>query len=164
MYAVAHSAGRLPFAAFGALLLTLALGCGGTDSDGASSMEPPSGQAPPGSIEVSFKLDPRLTDPQYMGERWVSPPVFSIALDGEGFIEARARCLDAAGAESDAIPAWTPVHADMVVVTPPQGTQIRIMIHRAGESSLQIACGALSRDLAVRASMQNGVLRAEIAQ
>lgn len=163
MDAVAHSAGRFPLAPLAALLLTLAPGCGGTEPDGASSMEPPSGQAP-GSIEVSFKLDPRLTDAQYMGERWVSPPVFSIALDGEGFIEARARCLDAAGAETGEIAAWTPAHADMLVVTPPQGAQTRIMIHRAGESSLLVACGALRRDLAVRASMQNGVLRAEIAQ
>jgi hypothetical protein len=163
MDTVAHPFRRLPFAALGALLLTLALGCGGTESDGASSMEPPSGQAPPGSIAVSFKLDPRLTDGVYMGELWVSPPVFSIALDGEGFIGARARCLDAAGAETEAIAAWTPVHTDMVVVTPPQGTQVRIMIHRTGESSLQIACGEISRDLAVRAFMQ-GVLRAEITQ
>jgi hypothetical protein len=128
---------------------------------------PPSGQpsaGPAGSIEVLFKLDPRLTSGVYMGERWVSPPVFSVALDGDGFIEARARCLDAAGAETDAIAAWTPVHADMVVVTPPQGAQVRITIARAGESSLQIACGALSRDLAVRAIMHDGVLRAEIAQ
>ncbi len=163
MDTVLHSFRRLPSAALGALLLTLALGCGGTE-DGASSMNPPSDQAPPGSIEVSFKLDPRLTDPQYMGERWVSPPVFSIALDGEGFIEARAQCMDAAGAETNTIAAWAPVHADMIVATPPQGTQVRITIHRTGESSLQIACGALSRALAVRAFMQDGVLRAEIAQ
>jgi hypothetical protein len=160
-----HPFRRLPFAVPGALLLTLALGCGGTEAEGASSPGPPSDQASPGSVSVSFKLDPRLTDGLYMGELWVSPPVFSIALDGEGFIEARARCFDAAGAETDAIPAWTPVHADMVVVTPPQGTQVRIAIHRPGESSLRIACGALTRDLAVRAfTQQNGVLRAEITQ
>ena len=47
-----------------------------------------------GGIEVSFKLDPRVTKSLYMGERWVSGPAFSSASVPEGetiTVEARAR-------------------------------------------------------------------------
>jgi hypothetical protein len=149
-----------------ALAAAVIAGCGGMESSGEGPQLADEAPAPPaGAVELWFRLDPRLTTGLYMGERWVSPPVFSIALDADGFVEARARCLDPGGAEADAIATWTPADAGLVVVTPPQGRQVRIAIARAGESALRITCGeTLARELAVRAFVQNGVLRAEITQ
>ena len=143
-----------------ALSAALSLACGGTEggspppptvedgpanptvpADPAAPAAPPSDPlAPvdPAGIAVSFKLDPRLTTGLYMGERWVSPRVFSIALDGEGFIEARAECL-----ETDDLAQWTSADGELLAVAPSRAARVRITIRSAGETTLGVACGAL---------------------
>ncbi len=40
----------------------------------------------PTAIQVSFKLDPRLSGPTYGGERWISPPTYMGANAQDDFI------------------------------------------------------------------------------
>src|SRR5574342_139624 len=48
-------------------------------------------------INVSFKLDPRLSGPTYGGERWVSPATY-MGASAQDAVEVRARTVDARGA------------------------------------------------------------------
>jgi hypothetical protein len=47
------------------------------------------------TINVAFKLDPRLSGPTYGGERWVSPPTYTAA-SAQDVVEA-GLALDARG-------------------------------------------------------------------
>ena len=66
------------------------------------------------SIQVSFKLDPRLAGGTYGGEHWVSPPTYGpIVQAGNTYlVEARADMLDAKGQPTSISPEW--IAADQI--------------------------------------------------
>jgi hypothetical protein len=116
-------------------------------------------------IQLSFKLDPRLTRGLYMGERWVSPPTYSIAQEGPSVtVDARAQVLDAQGLPTNIGPEWTPADPGMVTVSPARGNQVTITVQRVGESSLTVASQGAARELAVKATRLGDALQVEIAQ
>jgi hypothetical protein len=118
------------------------------------------------SINVSFRIDPRLTKGVHMGDRWVSPQTYMRAASEEGLVvEARARSLDAQGRAVDVGPVWTPADPTMVAVSPPQGNAVEIRVHRPGETTLTITSGGASKMLSVAATKEkNGLLQVAIKQ
>ncbi len=120
-------------------------------------------------IEVSFRLDPRLTKSlyMYMGENWVSPP-FSIHADGQAgttlSVEARVQGLDAKGQPVDLSPEWVPADPEMVTVSPGQGNEVQITVRHAGQSNLQVTSQKVSKQLSIMAWYQGDTLQAEISQ
>lgn len=117
-------------------------------------------------IKVSFKLDPRLTRGMYMGDRWVSPPVYTSTVhEGKELtVEARAEGLDAGGRQVKISPTWTPADPDMVTVTLGQGNDVKITVQRAGQSSLEVASPGYSKKLAIKAIYKNNTVQVEISQ
>jgi hypothetical protein len=117
-------------------------------------------------IAVSFKQDPRLTKGLYMGERWVSPPLYQPAVqEGKTLtVEARVHGVDAKGNKMKITPKWTPSDPGMVAVTPGEGSEVKIAVKRAGKSTLNVAAPGVSKELSIKATEEGDVLRVEIAQ
>lgn len=122
--------------------------------------------APLSSITVSFKLDPRITQGTYMGDRWVSPPTYTSTVQGgkEIAVEARVSGLDAKGREMKIHAEWLPEDPEMVTVTPGQGDKIRITVQRAGQSTLKVASQGVSKELRIKAMDKGNAMRVEISQ
>jgi FKBP-type peptidyl-prolyl cis-trans isomerase len=126
-------------------------------------------EAPPAAlvtIDISFKLDPRLTRGLYMGDRWVSPPTYSLNQPGKSAtVDVRVGGVDATGRRVEIDPTWIAADPEMVTVTPTEGSEVEITIHRAGESQLRVSAGGVSRHLTVKAvQTDSGALQVEIAQ
>jgi hypothetical protein len=118
----------------------------------AEPAPPPPPARPP--LRVSFKLDPVLTGGAYMGERWVSPPVFQAAAqEGSTFrVEARA---EVAG-DPNAAFTWTPSDPDAVSASPAGGGRVELAVSRPGRSTLTVAAGAEATTLTIDAIHEDG--------
>jgi hypothetical protein len=119
--------------------------------------------APKPGIQVSFKLDPRLSGPTYGGERWVSPPTYRGA-GAQDTVEVRAAAVDAAGMPLKIDFQWTASDPEKVAITPTRGEQVKITAKRAGESVVTVNAGGSSRKLTVKAVEVNGVRQVSISQ
>jgi hypothetical protein len=117
------------------------------------------------SFRVKFKLDTATTKGMMMGEVWVSPPQFTGAVAGRAFtVEARAVGRDAEGREV-AIPAvWKSDNPGVVRVTPGKGEKVTLTIKKSGEGTVEVNYGKLTRNLAVKASSETGVMKVQIDQ
>jgi len=125
----------------------------------------PQAATTPTGIEVSFKLDPRLTRGMYMGDRWVSPPTFTQVGEGKKVtVEAIAKGLDATGKPVKISPEWTPEDPGMVMVTPDQGDAVKITVQREGQSKLKVVSSGVSTELLIKATYQGDTLQVEISQ
>lgn len=114
-------------------------------------------------IQVSFKLDPRVTKGLYMGDRWISSPVYTGG-SAQDTIEAKAYGLDAKGGSTKISPQWIPADPEMVTVSPAEGHEVKITVKRVGESVLKVTSAGVSTDLAIKATGQGNALQVEIAQ
>jgi hypothetical protein len=137
---------------------------------GPAKPDPGEGAAPRvatiSDLAVSFKLDPRLTRSLYMGDRWVSPPTYMGAQEGNAFtVEARVHGLNN-GERMSISPQWLPSDPEMVAVSPGRGSEVTISVRRAGESTVNIAGPGFSKALAIKAIRTNDgkVLQVEISQ
>lgn len=116
-------------------------------------------------IEVSFKLDSRLTRGMYMGDRWVSLPNFMSVHDGrKATVEARAQGLDAKGGALKISPEWIPEDPEMVTITPGQGAEVKITVQREGQSKLKVLSSGVSAELVIKATYQADTTQVEISQ
>ena len=79
-------------------------------------------------------------------------------------VETMARAVDARGRPTKSMVEWTPSDPELVTVSPSQGEHVKITAKRAGESSLIVKCGGVSRKLAVKAAQPNGVWQVSISQ
>jgi hypothetical protein len=133
----------------------------------SGSGEPPKEEKAPAlaRIDISFKVDPRLTKGLYLGDRWASPPTFSIHQPLEGAtVEARAQGKDATGRPMGIAPRWVPEDPEMVTVTPAEGKEVRIGVLRAGEGRLRLSADGVSRELTIKAVRKGETLSIEITQ
>ena len=112
-------------------------------------------------IQVSFKLDPRLSGPTYGGEHWVSPPVYS-GISAQDTVEVRVEGIGPEGQSVRISPRWTPSDPEMVTVTPEEGSLVKIRVKRAGESSVQVAASGVSRKLSIKVESRNNALQVSI--
>jgi len=114
-------------------------------------------------IRLSFKLDPRLTDPTYGAERWVSLRTYTGA-NAQDTVEARAQGVDVKGGPTKISPEWIPSDPEMVTVSPSQGDQVKITVHRAGESKLKVTAYGFSKELVVKAKYLGPAIQVQITQ
>jgi hypothetical protein len=127
--------------------------------------KPPGVATAPTGIEVSFKLDPRLTRGMYMGDRWVSPPTFTQVGEGkEVTVEAIAQGLDGTGKPVKISPEWTPEDPEMVTVTPGQGNEVKITVRREGQCKLKVVSAGISRELLIKAINRGEAIQVEISR
>lgn len=128
----------------------------------AAQAAPPA--APLARIEVSFKLDARLTRSLYLGDRWVSPATFRAPPQARpAVVRASARGVDTRGRPLAIAPRWIAADPEMVEVT--EGAEgVSITVKRAGESKLRVAFRGITRELTVRAASRGESLAVEIAR
>lgn len=116
-------------------------------------------------IEVSFKLDSRVTKSMYMGDRWVSPPVFAIVQQGqEATIEARANVVDAGGRSLKVDTEWRAEDPEMVLIKPVSDGQVNIIVRRAGESRLKVVSQGVSKTMGIIAKYKEDAIQVEISK
>jgi hypothetical protein len=126
---------------------------------------PPQEAAVPPGIEFSFKLDSRLTRGMYMGDRWVSPPVFISVQEGkEATVEARANVVGSVEKPMKASPEWMAEDSGMVTVTPARGEEVKITVKREGQSRLKVVSSEVSRELLIQATYHGDTIQVEISQ
>jgi uncharacterized protein (TIGR03437 family) len=134
-----------------------------TQNNALLAVERPSA---PSKLMVSYRLDPWLISGNYGGGFWVSPPVFGpVTQGGNSFtLEVRALGVDFRGQSLDISPVWMPEDPEMITVSPSQGAEIKLTVHRAGQSMLQISSQGLSKVLALKAVYQANALMVQIEQ
>jgi FKBP-type peptidyl-prolyl cis-trans isomerase FklB len=126
------------------------------------------GAAPPASnvsitgIQLSFKRDPRMVDPFRGIGPWVTGFNYTGAT-AQDTVEVRAEGVDAAGKSRKISPEWITSDAEMVTVSPSQGDNVKITVHKAGESKLKITYLGLSKELVVKAQYVGKFMLFEIA-
>jgi FKBP-type peptidyl-prolyl cis-trans isomerase FklB len=149
------------------ILLALALASPlwslGGDSQAAEKQRAPQDQASATITDIllAYKLDPRLAGPTYGGERWVSPPVF-MGASAQDTVDVKVLGIDAKGRSIHINPEWMPSDPEMVTVSHSPGDQVRITVHRAGESKLQVSTKSFSKELAIKAEYKNKFLLVQI--
>jgi FKBP-type peptidyl-prolyl cis-trans isomerase len=121
----------------------------------------PSG--PLAGITVFFKLDPRLIDPTHGGMQWISPPTYAGA-NAQNTVEARAQGVDAKGRLSPITAKWIPSDPKMVKVSPSQGNEVRIVVKRAGQSTVKVVSGGVSQRLTVKSRFEGKFIQVAITQ
>ncbi len=104
----------------------------------------------PAAIEVSYL---------YVGERWVSPPAYSMTGPS---VSVKTIGRDAGGAEVDIDPIWTGDPA-MVDITPSQGPTVKITALKPGWTEVVATSGDVSTRLSVRSVRKHGIWRIAIA-
>ena len=116
----------------------------------------------PARLALSFKLDPRMISGVYGGgDRWVSPSSYTKM--GEGSTcTVEVRTQNAAG--DPVVATWTTADPEMVQIQPNQGTQVKLVVQRAGDTHVHVVSDAGSNDLTIKASYVATVLKAEISQ
>jgi FKBP-type peptidyl-prolyl cis-trans isomerase FklB len=124
---------------------------------------PPASTASVTSIQLSFKRDPRMVDPFRGIGPWVTGSSYGGAT-AQDTVEARAEGVDASGKPAKISPEWVPSDPEMVTVSPSQGDDVQIRVHRAGESRMKITYQGVSKELVVRAKYQGKFMLFEIEE
>jgi hypothetical protein len=117
----------------------------------------------PTGIQISYRLDPWLISGNYGRGFWASPPVLGPASQPGGAFAVQARA-EALGGGPIADTEWVASDPDMVTVTPTQGSDVRIVVHRSGQSTLEVRSQGSSKELVIKADDNGDVLQVEIAQ
>ena len=116
-------------------------------------------------IRVSFKLDPRLTQSLYMGDRWVSPPTYSRFNAASGTtINVRAVGIDVQRKRVPISATWTVADPELATVSPVKDSEVRITIHKEGQSELVVSSDNISKTMVIKCVQQDGVWRVDISQ
>jgi hypothetical protein len=116
-------------------------------------------------LKVSYKVDPRITQSLYMGERWASPRTFTCVNTGTTCtVEARVHVVDAKGAPMKVAPEWIPADPKIVTVSPNPGTEVKITVLQAGETSLTVTAGDFSKELFITAKYEGSKIKARISR
>jgi len=141
------------------------------DRDSRVSRDPvdPPPPPPPSTssnlIKVEFKLDPRISQSHYMGDRWVSPRTYTRVEPGTSVtIEGRAFLHEASGARTNMIPEWTTSDPLMVTIEVRQGNEVALTVNRTGESRLQVSSQGETKWLLVKATYDGAAIRVDITQ
>lgn len=117
-----------------------------------------------GGLEVSFRLDPRITKGLYMGDRWVSQASYpsTTAPDVEP-ITVPARASGGAGAAGKKSPSWTASNPEMVTIWPSQGGEVKLSVRSAGESTVTVKVGERSSSFTVKAAQNAEAWRVDLS-
>jgi FKBP-type peptidyl-prolyl cis-trans isomerase len=129
----------------------------------AQGAAPPATAAAVTDILFTYRRDPRAVDPTRGLGPWISGPNYGGAT-AQDTVEVRAEGLDAAGKPAKISPQWIASDPEMVTVSPSQGDDVKITVHRAGESKLKITYQGVSRELEIRAKYVNKFMLLEIEE
>jgi hypothetical protein len=108
-------------------------------------------------IDVSYRLDPWLISGNYGGGFWVSPAVLGpVLVSRSGFsLEVRAEGVSGNTAVTVS-PTWITADPSIVTVSPSQGRQVTLTVHRIGRTSVYVIAEGVRTTLMVNASDYRG--------
>jgi len=130
--------------------------------DGAQGAAAPASTGSVTAINLSFKRDPRMVDPFRGIGPWVTGSNYTGAT-AQDTVEARAEGMNAAGKPIKISAEWIASDAEIVTVSPSQGDDVKITVHKAGESKLKITYQGLSKELLVKAKFVGKFMLFEIS-
>ena len=113
-------------------------------------------------IQLSFKRDPRMVDPFRGIGPWVTGSSYTGAT-AQDTVEVRAEGVGPAGKPAKISPEWSASDPEMVTVSPSQGDDVKITVHKAGESKLKVSYQGVSKELVVKAKYVGKFMLFEIA-
>jgi FKBP-type peptidyl-prolyl cis-trans isomerase FklB len=116
----------------------------------AQGAAPAAAKAAITDIQLTYKRDPRMVDPTRGLGLWVDGPYYTGAT-AQDTVEARAEGVDATGKPAKISPEWSPSDAEMVTVSPSRGDDVKITVHKVGESKLKITYQGVTKELVVKA-------------
>jgi hypothetical protein len=119
----------------------------------------------PAGIEVSFRLDPWLLSGFYGSGFWVSPAVFGPFVQNDKTFTVDARASGhAAGGAKVTDPQWSSADPSMARATPAHGSEVKLTVARAGQTTLRVSSAGLTKELAVNAEAKGDGLQVQITQ
>jgi hypothetical protein len=117
------------------------------------------------SLTVSFKLDPRLTRSLYMGDRWVSPAVYTRVGDADKVdVEAKATGIDRRGQPVAVEAEWLAADPELVAVKPGPAGEATLVVQREGRTTVEVKARGVSRTLSVTATRKNNAIQVDITE
>lgn len=115
-------------------------------------------------IRFAFKPDPSLSLGTYAAvPAWVSPLSFS-GVSGQDTVQVMAGGLDATGQPVPITPTWTAADSDLIEISPGEGNVAEIKVKRAGESTVEVTAGDISKKLSIKAEDRAGVIIVQMTQ
>lgn len=112
-------------------------------------------------MELAFKRDPRLVDPfRGIGE-WVFGSSYPGAL-AQDTVEARVEGVNAAGKPVKISAEWSASDPGMVTISPSKGEDVKITVHKEGESKIKVSYQGLTKELTVRAENVGKFIRFDL--
>ncbi|HEY5915014.1 MAG TPA: hypothetical protein VJA21_30850 [Verrucomicrobiae bacterium] len=125
----------------------------------------PATEGPLREIELSFKLDVRLTRSLYMGDRWVSPATYTRVGEGKDcIVEIRAYGLTANHKTVAIKPTWTSADPEIASVSSGHAGEVKLNIKRAGETIVEVVSHGVSKRLSIKVMPHGNTLKADITQ
>ncbi|HEY5915013.1 MAG TPA: hypothetical protein VJA21_30845 [Verrucomicrobiae bacterium] len=123
--------------------------------------------SPISDLQLSFRLDPRLTRSLYMGDRWVSPPTYTRVGEGVAWgcsVEVRVQGVDTQGQALEITPRWTSGDPSLATVSPEDGKEVTISVQRPGQTMIEVAAQGFSKRLALSAVTHFDTLVVNLSQ
>ncbi len=154
---VPNRKGGLP-AVLIAPLLVLMLGPGLAQAQGAS----PGAKGAITGIELTFRRDLRDVDAFRGGGVWGTAPGYN-GVAAQDTVEIRAEGASASGRPARISPEWATSDPQMVTVSPGKGDDVKVTVHRPGESKLKITYQGVSKELVVTAQKTGALLVFQMA-
>jgi hypothetical protein len=116
------------------------------------------------AIDVSFKLDPRITRSLYMGERWLPLPFTQVGGKTAVVVYARAAGRDGRQKPVHITPEWTPADPELVTVRAAERNVMEITVLGPGETTLRVTAQGISTELAIKSAYKGEALQVEISR
>jgi hypothetical protein len=114
-------------------------------------------------IRVSVRLDPRLTQGQYMGAVWVPSATYVATGPREPVnVLVRAVGIDVQGREVEVPLAWTSASPTQVHVSPAVGSLVTFTVGDEGDTEVTVSSAEVSRKFAIRARRPGGNLQVDV--
>ncbi|MBM4273141.1 MAG: hypothetical protein FJ134_01580 [Deltaproteobacteria bacterium] len=117
------------------------------------------------ALRVWFKNEFLTKENVYMGEVWNDPDKFQRTREGRTFThDLKVMGLDSRRNQVVVNATWKVSDQAQVKITPQRGHQVKLTIKKAGESTVTVSSGKISRKLTVIAEYRDGSMRVEIRQ
>lgn len=130
---------------------------------GAATATPVVAEQP--RIAVTFRLDPAVTRGLYLGDRWVSPPVFRFAQPGDRYmVQARLQQIDGAGEAIDLSGDWAASDPGMVAIERGVHDVVTLIVREPGRSRVTVTSGTRAAVLDIRAQRTGDAMDVTITQ